>query len=573
MSVYPSVWQFRARCLSLLALLLLLTFWRLIPEPQQSLKVCIPGTGRDCLTAPAQHQQQEQQHHEHHQQVQQRWNHPIKQLHDRAMESFTKMINRQSKTLDQAIHEYEHRYGRAPPLGFDKWFEFAKEKDSAIVDDFDTIAESLQFLWHISPADIEDNYRKASAGGMVHTLTFESGQGTASVENWMGEDIIRALDEAKAHIPDFHILMNLLDEPRVLLAENKPVSAETYWNSDDMDSAWPRISGTCDANSAKFVGDKRPNSDIDTYSLPFVTDIRTAKDVCKNPSYSTQHGFMMHPPTLITTSAPAAILSQAKTNTFSDILYPSMLYFTSAIWTHDEADMPWSDKLNKVYWAGSTTGMYTRLSDLDSPTAESHRHRFIRLTNNPHSKKPHTFLSQSDPSEPWTAYKSSDVLSPLYDTKFTSSVQCDDDACAAQESLYRFAAPEPQNTSFANRFLMDIDGNSFSGRFYNFLQSRSCPLKMTLFKEWHDDRLVPWVHYVPISVGMEDLPEIVRWLALTGEGQEVAERIARMGTEWHARFLRMDDAAVYLFRLFLEYARVVHPERDSGRMDLRLVGI
>lgn len=30
-------------------------------------------------------------------------------------------LSRASKTLEEAVTEYRRRYGRAPPLGFDKW--------------------------------------------------------------------------------------------------------------------------------------------------------------------------------------------------------------------------------------------------------------------------------------------------------------------------------------------------------------------------------------------------------------------------------------------------------------------
>jgi hypothetical protein len=44
-------------------------------------------------------------------------------------------IYRQSKTLEHAVIEYEKRYSRKPPLGFDKWFQFCKERGVKIIDD------------------------------------------------------------------------------------------------------------------------------------------------------------------------------------------------------------------------------------------------------------------------------------------------------------------------------------------------------------------------------------------------------------------------------------------------------
>lgn len=43
--------------------------------------------------------------------------------------------NRQSKTLAQATNVYKQRYGRNPPRGFDKWWEWAMENNVKIVDE------------------------------------------------------------------------------------------------------------------------------------------------------------------------------------------------------------------------------------------------------------------------------------------------------------------------------------------------------------------------------------------------------------------------------------------------------
>ena len=47
--------------------------------------------------------------------------HPIYELIERATEEWEGKLERQSKTLPEAVREYRRRYGRAPPKGFDKW--------------------------------------------------------------------------------------------------------------------------------------------------------------------------------------------------------------------------------------------------------------------------------------------------------------------------------------------------------------------------------------------------------------------------------------------------------------------
>lgn len=62
-------------------------------------------------------------------------------------------------------------------------------------------------------------------------------------------------------------------------------------------------------------------------------------------------------------------------------------------------------------------------------------------------------------------------------------------------------------------------------------------LKQTLFQEWHDERLFPWVHYVPISMSMEELPKVMRYLALSKAGGVLAKQIADDGRQWREKLL------------------------------------
>jgi hypothetical protein len=120
---------------------------------------------------------------------------------------------------------------------------------------------------------------------------------------------------------------------------------------------------------------------------------------------------------------------------------------------------------------------------------------------------------------------------------------------------------ELPSRAFKSRFLFDLDGNSFSSRYYTLLQSNSVVLKQTVFREWHDERLVPWVHYVPISMGLTELPEILRWFA-SDEGTESARSIAEQGRDWQQKALRPVDLKIYMWRLLLELARVLDPDRE-----------
>jgi hypothetical protein len=194
-----------------------------------------------------------------------------------------------------------------------------------------------------------------------------------------------------------------------------------------------------------------------------------------------------------------------------------------------------------------------------------HRQRFVALTNGLEPKK-HTYLARSghDGTE-WQAHKSRVLKHSLYNVHFTDVVQLADDATNAFIRAYFDIHPAaPSSESFKYTLNFDLDGNGHSGRFYRLLNSSSLPLKQTLFREWHDERLQPWLHYVPVSLGMKELPEVVRYLADEEEGRQVAALMAGRGSEWSRRALRPVDQAIYLYRLMLELARLQDPGRPPA---------
>jgi len=125
---------------------------------------------------------------------------------------------------------------------------------------------------------------------------------------------------------------------------------------------------------------------------------------------------------------------------------------------------------------------------------------------------------------------------------------------------------------FSRKYLPDIDGNSFSGRYLGFLKSTSLPIKATIFREWHDSRIVPWKHFVPMDNRFMDFWGIMQYFfgydgGPTGtkiEGHdEAAEKISLDGQEWANRVLRKKDMQIYVLRLLLEYARLLDDKREK----------
>ena len=94
--------------------------------------------------------------------------HPITTLMDDAKVAFTNRLAKQSKTLPEAVAEYKRRYGRDPPRGFDHWWEFAKEHDFKLVDEFDAIVEDLAPFWTLSGVELR---QRTYLVGPISSLT------------------------------------------------------------------------------------------------------------------------------------------------------------------------------------------------------------------------------------------------------------------------------------------------------------------------------------------------------------------------------------------------------------------
>lgn len=160
--------------------------------------------------------------------------------------------------------------------------------------------------------------------------------------------------------------------------------------------------------------------------------------------------------------------------------------------------------------------------------------------------------------------KSSFLNSRLFDVAFTKIFQCERRQCRDQRGYFTVKSWADKDQPLRSRLVFDLDGNGISGRYYKLLASKSVPLKQTLLREWHDDRLMPWVHYIPVSQSMKELPELVSYLTSTEAGQKIAKEIAEQGREWFSKAFRDVDLSIYSYRLLLELARLQDPNRPAG---------
>lgn len=490
--------------------------------------------------------------------------HPIKTLVRKAETDFDELLARQSTSLEMATSEYLRRYKRPPPPRFDIWYDFATRHDSLIIDEFDMINETLAPFWSLSGAEVKRRLEKIH-GPSISPCRPSERQDQAGCEP-LGGEVLHLLREAGvlAHSPEMSMLVNEMDEPRVLrggddgLGEVRGEDDELLeWEELSHQHIWDQITAGCRHNEIPSV--TQPASAIGGFELcAYKSD---TVDLCRHPEYSNMHGIWRSPASFSATRAKVPILSPAVLSTMGDIPFPAAAYLNSAYTYEESEDMPWENKTAGLYWAGKTTGSFQEAAD--QAWKQDHRQRFVSFANNLDGRT-HTYLWRPYRNEPWQERTSSALNQSLYIVHFTGVVQCADQGTEdAIHEYFQIHDEEPREEAFRYTLTFDLDGNGHSGRFYRLLNSHSLPLKQTVFREWHDERLQPWLHYISISLGMNDLPEVVRYLADEEEGRQVAAMLAEKGRQWSLRALRPVDQAIYVFRLMLELGRLQDPGRPA----------
>ena len=162
---------------------------------------------------------------------------------------------------------------------------------------------------------------------------------------------------------------------------------------------------------------------------------------------------------------------------------------------------------------------------------------------------------------------------------------CSSRGCAA--AFAEFGASEGGDP-LENQYVLLLDrdsGPSSSPGILTALRSTSVPFISTIFTSWFTERLHPWVHFVPIDVRYTDLHSTLAYFTgirsqdakeegnveVTLDGKDAvvkgavgdAEWIASQGRTWARTALRGEDMEVYLFRLLLEWGRVMDEKREE----------
>ena len=507
--------------------------------------------------------------------------HPVEALIHRAKSDFEHKVRRQSKTYAAAVDEYRRRYRVEPPPGFEAWYQFATAHQSPIIDDFDVIYDTVSPFWSLSGGEVLRVMNNAynTPNSELWSCSFSGAAAQTycahpyrTFDRHMGLLFERLLGSIPGAIPDVRFLVNHFDEPRILIPPLEGGSqARDGLKITDMSHqpVWDALTESCTPRRNKTGGSSQEA--VKTFGLPFVANLSSAMDLCQHPEYSAMHGMFISPVSFRPIEGVVPVLSTGAPSTMADVLIPSPAYIESEFQYDEAHDVEWDAKRNNLFWAGSTTGGFAQ----DDQWRHFHRQRFVKLAQNPgegeerqeqgqgRGRRPYYYYLRADKDGAISPTASSFLNGRLFDVAFTKIFQCEKSSCGEQAAHFNVKSWSHKDQALRSRLVFDTDGNGISGRYYKLLASRSTPLKQTLLREWHQDRLVPWVHYVPVSQGMEEVPELVFYLTSTEDGQRRAREIAEQGRSWFQVAFREVDLSIYTYRLLLELARLQDPQRQA----------
>jgi hypothetical protein len=182
----------------------------------------------------------------------------------------------------------------------------------------------------------------------------------------------------------------------------------------------------------------------------------------------------------------------------------------------DGMEIPWEDKLDKMYWRGATTGGGNHPPGF-SP--QYHRHRLVffpffyissclpfiyRFVQQASDTSPTSrIVTFADP--PATAnYVTASVPvswlnSEVMDAAFVKAVapEAYPGGLSSLTDTHRFGDAMSLGKHWSYKYAVDLDGMGYSGRFMAFLASDSVPIKATVYEEYFRDWIQPWSVLLP----------------------------------------------------------------------------
>ncbi|KAL5507089.1 hypothetical protein ACEPAH_6545 [Sanghuangporus vaninii] len=432
-----------------------------------------------------------------------------------------------------------------------------------------------------------NTYKRTSAGRPIRIL--KNGMPEAQADSFEEalRDRLNILLDVEDDLPEFRAIISPGDTPNLLkdwelIQEAREAARKGTFI--DIDGPPPMKHGWLSACEPHTPAHRRP---LDFYGpVPidllhkrkktFIHDHRATMDPCYHPALLFTGGqFLSH---YEGPSPHQVLIPQFSSST--TLLHYDLLPIPPSGWGEERHDIPWEHKYDeRLLWRGVNTGM---MCTPHTRWRQSQRFRLVDMASSvdgdikvlPPPKEGEE-NNQVGEGVKWPKVR---INPAMMDISFAGSpVQCEEPTCEELKSQFDWRKRMDTSESSRYKYVIDVDGNGWSSRFKRLMASNSLIFKSTVYPEWFVDRIQPWVHYVPIAYDYSDLYDAFIFFRgdITGAGNhdELAKKIALAGSKWASTFWRQEDATAYMFRLLLEYARLISLDRDAMSMNLADYGL
>lgn len=288
-------------------------------------------------------------------------------------------------------------------------------------------------------------------------------------------------------------------------------------------------------------------------------------DICNSPQYrhfhsSTSWSFQTWPTSVLPLFTPGvharfgdpyAIITEQFADTF-------------------EESVPWEERSQaKAVWVGQASGA---LYDASTPWQSTQRPRLHLLANKDNLGQREIVIADEDGLAKRVQVDKAQLNAEYFDAGIVGPAeQCvqEDGTCdkipTVLEPYHKYMSFDEQNQY---KYLLDIDGNSWSGRFRRLMLSKGAVLKATIFPEYWTDWAVPWLHFIPLQVDYADIWDVLAFFRGSPKDgahghDDLAREIGRQGREFARTHMRYADIEAFTFRQMLEYGRLYNADREG----------
>ncbi|CAI6338313.1 unnamed protein product [Periconia digitata] len=372
----------------------------------------------------------------------------------------------------------------------------------------------------------------------------------------------------------------------------------------------------------------------------FVRNLTTATDVCQNPSWQGLHGAFVAPAHMSVTQKLFPLFSTSKLAISNEILIPNVGDWNVSKQTTSDP-VTWAQREDKLYWRGSASGGKNTARNWQ----RFHRHRFVAMLNATHVEIAEGLIHAGNESIIGLGYARNFRLLPGNEYTLTTQrganmaewvnnwgdaaftdLQCSElgnnGTCPYTDEYFSVSSHDsslPRNSTITHKYaaVLDGEGGDDSGSFMASLRSGQFTLKASIYRQWYDSRVIPWMHCIPLDNTFVDLYAVMEFFRgpqvkgrneafahahiemekhehhfntppegkekragyqsrhvgnssdqtadsnVSEDGQdEKAQRIAEAGQEWASKALTEKDVLIYVYRLLLEYARIKDDRRE-----------